>query len=634
MVGIITDPFPTGDQAYGPGLGAYKSGSWEAMNWFGQATGLDRLAGEADQTARMEGSPFIAELGGATPPPASAVLDPQEANEKFGIPGQLKFDGAVPESVAQSQHDAKLEEMIRADADVRSPAGFWGQAGRQGAKFVSDALDPLNVAASFIPVVGEARYAAWLARAGGPMARTLVRAGVGAAQGAVGQAALEPLNYGIARSLQDDYGASDALLDLAFGALLGGGLHAGVGAVLPYHPELKPDAIDEGFRSSAAAAIADQDPEAREAALRTAIAQMAQGSPVEVDPVFRAASLRQDLMSSTALGRSVPLPDEAAGDGGSLSAARTPRDPGGTADPALAAARRNASGQPLPEDLAAKRSADTAMTQPPAPATIAASDPVKARAQLEAKNAELEAQVARSAVNTPRVPVTEASGDLAGDVARLVEAAKAPGNKQSALRFGKLGEGAVAKVKAAGLDLGGFDHVMQTSDVRHALREHGPGAKLQPGEIPLKPEDLARVPEIVETADRVDRGESKSGQGAVRFIKREADGTSFVVEEVHRGRNRLAFKTMYRMEEGGPGATDGGTPEGGPGPVIRPEDARRPSPTSGTEEDIGASGGGGNGLPPELAADPEIKAAAEQAQQAETLSKAWEQAAACMTGRP
>lgn len=100
------------------------------------------------------------------------------------------------------------------------------------AGFAASALDPINVASAFVPVVGEARYASLLARAGqSAMARAAVRAQVGAVEGAVGAALVEPLVlYASARD-QADYDLTNSLLNVAFGSVLGGGLHAAGGLV-------------------------------------------------------------------------------------------------------------------------------------------------------------------------------------------------------------------------------------------------------------------------------------------------------------------------------------------------------------------------------------------------------------------
>jgi len=100
------------------------------------------------------------------------------------------------------------------------------------AGFAASALDPINVASAFVPVVGEARYASMLARAGQSVAaRAAVRAQVGAIEGAVGAAMVEPLVlYASARD-QADYDLTNSLLNVAFGSVLGGGLHAAGGLV-------------------------------------------------------------------------------------------------------------------------------------------------------------------------------------------------------------------------------------------------------------------------------------------------------------------------------------------------------------------------------------------------------------------
>lgn len=99
------------------------------------------------------------------------------------------------------------------------------------AGFAASAVDPINVASAFIPFVGEARYASMLAQTTSRLGRFGVRARVGAIQGAAGAALVEPLPLMAASQDQTDYGATDTLMNIAFGGLLGGGLH-GVGGLV------------------------------------------------------------------------------------------------------------------------------------------------------------------------------------------------------------------------------------------------------------------------------------------------------------------------------------------------------------------------------------------------------------------
>lgn len=100
------------------------------------------------------------------------------------------------------------------------------------AGFGASVLDPINIASAFVPIVGEARYASMLARAGSSVAaRAAVRAQVGAVEGAVGAALVEPLVLYASAQDQADYGAVDSLLNVAFGSVLGGGLHSAGGLI-------------------------------------------------------------------------------------------------------------------------------------------------------------------------------------------------------------------------------------------------------------------------------------------------------------------------------------------------------------------------------------------------------------------
>lgn len=99
------------------------------------------------------------------------------------------------------------------------------------AGFAASAIDPVNIASAFIPVVGEARYASMLANATTRAARLGVRARVGALEGAVGAAMVEPLVLYASAQDQADYDITNSLLNVAFGSVLGGGLHAAGGLV-------------------------------------------------------------------------------------------------------------------------------------------------------------------------------------------------------------------------------------------------------------------------------------------------------------------------------------------------------------------------------------------------------------------
>lgn len=204
-------------------------------------------------------------------------VDPEVLNEKYGHLG-LKFSQPTRAAVAALMAETKREERRRQSVIERGPRGFLPAAAQFGVGFLRSAIDPLNVAAAFVPVVGQARYAGMVAR----MGVTRARLATGAIEGLAGSVALEPLTFGLARSLQLDYEMSDALVNVAFGTLLGGGLHLAGGKVA--------DLI--AARREPTAAIDRVDalpPSAREAALIKGIADAYEGRPIDVEPAIRIA---------------------------------------------------------------------------------------------------------------------------------------------------------------------------------------------------------------------------------------------------------------------------------------------------------------------------------------------------------
>lgn len=162
--------------------------------------------------------------------PDSPLMSAQDARDKVDslglkltVPDQGIRTGALDVLIQRQQ-----EQLARQQVLARAGSSFGTQL---SAGLAASILDPINIASAFVPVVGEARYAAMLGRAATPLARAGVRVGVGAVEGAVGAAIVEPLPLLAARQDQTDYDLSDSLANIAFGAALGGGLHTVGGAV-------------------------------------------------------------------------------------------------------------------------------------------------------------------------------------------------------------------------------------------------------------------------------------------------------------------------------------------------------------------------------------------------------------------
>jgi len=147
-----------------------------------------------------------------------------ELNKEYSDLG-LFFKEDEFQSVVDIMVEEKKEERQRQSIIQRGPKGFAVGAAKFATGLSVSLFDPINIAASFIPVFGQARFAGLVARQGFTRAR-LAR---GVTEGAVGAAVVEPIVYGVAQKVQADYGLADSLLNITFGTILGGGLHVGAG---------------------------------------------------------------------------------------------------------------------------------------------------------------------------------------------------------------------------------------------------------------------------------------------------------------------------------------------------------------------------------------------------------------------
>lgn len=155
--------------------------------------------------------------------PRARVLSLDQANEEGKSLG-LRF--SEPPTRAQFDYLAELkqEEQQRAEILAKSPG-----IAATGIGFLADlagsAIDPINIASAFVPIVGEGRYMRMVSQMGkGP-----ARLAKGAAEGAVGTAMVEPLVYLQAQQLQQEFTLHDAFMDVVIGGVLGSGLHWSVG---------------------------------------------------------------------------------------------------------------------------------------------------------------------------------------------------------------------------------------------------------------------------------------------------------------------------------------------------------------------------------------------------------------------
>ena len=262
------------DPTIGQSLGSAFKGDW----WEWTGTGSLLRMGEMDDALGQ--TPQVYGKGGIYPQRQRTPIDERQWKEGPSYrEGLSYFDGMTEEAAGllAERHD----ERTRREDILSRTQGYGINSLVLATRLAAQVADPIGIAASFIPVVGEARYAKLLAQLGRPGARAVA----GAIEGAVGNALLEPLVYAAARQDQIDYGMVDSLINVGIGGLFGAGLRAGGGAVA--------DLIARRGGARAATAAAD-----------TAIVQAASGREIDVRPVLRAAeeqSARSNGASRTSM---------------------------------------------------------------------------------------------------------------------------------------------------------------------------------------------------------------------------------------------------------------------------------------------------------------------------------------------
>ena len=219
---------------------------------------------------------FIGQAAAKADPARYAVrgADAKAEAAKRNVALDLDDDAELSRPELDTMLRLKERERKQLQTMGRRPQTWGGFAVELSGGLAGSLMDPAQAAASFIPVVGQARYARYLAGAKTGLGRAGVRAGVGAVEGLAGAALLEPLVYTRAQSLGLEYTTTDSFMNLAFGTVLGGGLHVMGGAAL--------DAVSPARR----AAIDAPDVKAR-AALAEAVTALDDGRAFDASPVFQ-----------------------------------------------------------------------------------------------------------------------------------------------------------------------------------------------------------------------------------------------------------------------------------------------------------------------------------------------------------
>ena len=247
------------------------------------------------------------------------LIDRRTLNEKYKDIG-LFFEEDEKQSTVDILVERKEEENERRSIINRGPQGLPVGAAKLVTSFVASAADPINLAAAFIPFVGQSNFARLVARYGFTRARLTK----GAIEGTLGTALFEPIVYTAAQREQSDYDLLDSFIAVSFGTILGGGLHVGAGKLKDFikrrkfekkvnaarekagitdgeTPEWNPYKEYYGENARIMKELAETSPETRVTLLQRALTDLIEDNPVNVkpmadlDPKLRNAQINQSV---------------------------------------------------------------------------------------------------------------------------------------------------------------------------------------------------------------------------------------------------------------------------------------------------------------------------------------------------
>jgi len=220
------------------GLGTFKKSKEEIGTLYNQSRTSFLDAAHANFMNTWNLNPFSSTLRAYDQTKAyqssNIYLNKDELNKQYAGLG-LNFTEDTREGVVDYIVERKNLENSRASILARGPDSKMAKSFFFLESLGTSFLDPINIGASFVPVVGQAKFAAMVARSG----KNIARMKKGAVEGLVGNIAVEPIVYGVAKSEQADYTAYNAITNIALGGLIGTAAHVGFGRIGDYLAEVR-----------------------------------------------------------------------------------------------------------------------------------------------------------------------------------------------------------------------------------------------------------------------------------------------------------------------------------------------------------------------------------------------------------
>lgn len=208
------------------------------------------------------------------------LLEPEEANERFGVEGRLSFDRPVDLNIAAWRHSQAQAGAFRDEVLANADLSWWETL---GTSFAGALLDPAGLPLWMVPELAAGR-ALRSGAAGSRLARLPGAARgalTGAAEGVAGGVLYEGANLWLHHEAADDYDFGQASANVLIGGVLGAGL-GGLGGWWEAR----------GRAPRAPAALQDLDDRQALGAFVEALEAVAEDRPVDLAPVMRRSAAR------------------------------------------------------------------------------------------------------------------------------------------------------------------------------------------------------------------------------------------------------------------------------------------------------------------------------------------------------
>jgi uncharacterized membrane protein YbhN (UPF0104 family) len=133
-------------------------------------------------------------------------------------------------------------------------------------------------------------------------------------------------------------------------------------------------------------------------------------------------------------------------------------------------------------------------------------------------------------------------------ISDVIAAAGKPGHSQAKAVMGVASVWLVNEAFAQGVRIAGFQHVIDTSAIRHIQLKHGDReSEERRGLVAVTSIDIERIPIILSAPTKlVLRAINKRGQPLIAYISRDTDTSIVYLEEVRPGKQELATVTMWK----------------------------------------------------------------------------------------